>query len=88
MANDLFCPVHKEITGELTLIKTRQETRHCQAHEAQIRGLVDDIIRVDKVNDAQWLKIDRLMIMVYSAGPVTALLAFLGSLLGTYLKGR
>lgn len=88
MTDELFCPVHGDLQAKIAKIEGRQDARHCQAHEAQIGGLVDDITRIDRINESQWTKIDRLTILVYSAGPITALLAFLGSLLGAYLKGK
>ena len=86
--SDIFCPVHKEVSAELHLIREKQNARHCQAHEAQIHGLENDVDRIEEVNKDQWTKIDRLSVLIYSAAPITAALAFLGSLLGTYLRGK
>jgi hypothetical protein len=84
----ILCPIHHEVSDNLKLILNKQDSRQCQAHEAQIQGLEQDISRIDETNKQQWTKIDRMSNLLYSAAPITALLAFVGSLMGAYLRGR
>ncbi len=86
MADDLFCPVHAEVQADLTRIKSKQDTRPCQDHGARIAS-------AEKANSSQWEAIDNLRgsvdslkKIVYMGAGATAVLAFLGSIIGAILK--
>ncbi len=83
-----YCPVHKIFERDITDIKERQEKRPCQTHTAEISSLVKADTDFKNENKEQWIAINRLRIMVYMGAGATGVLAFLGSILGTYLKGR
>ncbi len=83
-----YCPVHKIFERDITDIKERQEKRPCQTHTAEISSLVKADVKFEKENSEQWTAINRLRIMVYMGAGATGVLAFLGSVLGTYMRGR
>ncbi len=83
-----FCPLHEMIQKDITDIKGRQEGRPCQTHTAEITALGKSEKRLEDDNRDQWTAINRLRAMVYMGAGATGILAFLGSILGTYLKGK
>jgi hypothetical protein len=84
---DIFCPVHKDVSQRLDTITSVQGARHCGSHEAQIKGLHDDIDRVDCDNRDQWTAINNLRRLVYMGAGGVAASAFFGSILGNVIVG-
>jgi len=79
MADDIFCPSHAEIQADLTRVKQKQDARPCQDHGARM-------IAVERENKSQWEAINGLKKIVYMGAGATAVLAFLGSIIGAILK--
>ena len=73
------CPWHDDLVSDVKCIKKIQRERPCQVHTTEIGHLVE-------ASRGQWKEINKLKIVVYTAAPITGLLAFIGSLLGQYLK--
>ncbi len=73
--------VDELILDDLRKIKDKQDKRPCSEHTVKIEGLL-------KSDDEQWVAINKLRAMVYMGAGATGVLAFLGSILGTYLKGH
>ncbi len=69
-------------------VKRKQEGRPCQTHTAEISNLAKTDIDFKNENKEQWIAINRLRIMVYMGAGATGVLAFLGSIVGAYIKGR
>ncbi len=60
----------------------------CQSHEERIKSLKEAEERMFKGNNEQWVAINGLRKMVYMGAGATGVLAFLGSILGTYMRGK
>lgn len=83
-----LCSVHEILQQDIRDIKKKQEGRPCQTHTEKVLGLERADSRIENDNKDQWVAINKLRIMVYMGAGATGILAFLGSVLGTYLKGR
>ena len=86
MADDLFCPLHGELQSTIKKIEGRQEARKCLTNESDIEHLKATIVEIKLTDDKQWTSIDNLRRLVYMGAGATAVLAFLGSVLGALLK--
>jgi hypothetical protein len=75
----IYCPVHTEVQEKIAKIEAKQDSRPCQGHTVKIENL-------EKSDTKQWLDIDRLKRLVYIGAGATAVLAFLGSIIGGLLK--
>lgn len=83
---DLFCPVHGEVQATIKEIRARQEARKCLTNESDIAHLRSDMDKIEKENEKQWTHINSLRRMVYMGAGATGVLAFLGSIFGTWLR--
>ena len=86
MSDELFCPVHGDTQASIKDIKVRQDTRKCLTHESDILHLKETVGEIKLENTRQWTSIDNLRRLVYMGAGATAVLAFLGSVLGAVLK--
>jgi hypothetical protein len=84
---DIFCPVHKDVSQRLDTVMGIQGARHCGSHEAQIKGLNEDMDRVEVDNKEQWTAINSLRRLVYMGAGGVAASAFFGSVLGNVIVG-
>jgi hypothetical protein len=80
------CPLHPVIAEDLRTIKMNQDKRPCQDHTARLNHLEKEDMKIHETNNEQWTAINRLRVMVYMGAGATGVLAFLGSILGTFLK--
>lgn len=74
-----LCPVHGQVQQDLDNIQEVQRTRPCTGHEERLKT-------AETTNKEQWEAINSLRKMVYMGAGATAVLAFLGSILGAFLK--
>ena len=81
-----YCPVHLEVQGKIAEIQRVQKERPCQENTEKLRNLEKMDTRLEKDSDAQWVDINKLKRMVYMGAGATAVLAFLGSIIGGLLK--
>jgi hypothetical protein len=87
MMADIFCPIHKDISQKIDSIVAIQGTRHCGSHDAMIKGLNEDMDRVEVDNKDQWTAINSLRRLVYMGAGGVAAAAFFGSVLGNVIAG-
>jgi hypothetical protein len=80
---EIFCPVHKEVLTDLREIKSKQDTRHCSAHEARLNSLDSDAIRIDIDNRDQWVAINQLRRLVWIGVGAVTFAGFVGSIIGS-----
>ncbi|TRZ44514.1 hypothetical protein D4S03_11965 [bacterium] len=83
-----FCPVHETVQRDIETIKSKQDGRPCQGHDERIKSLGKSEERMSRDNNDQWDAINSLRKMVYMGAGAAGVLAFLGSIIGGYLKGR
>jgi hypothetical protein len=83
---NIFCPGHPEVAKDLREIKQKQMDRPCGENTARITALERADTRMEEDNKDQWSAINNLRRLVYMGAGATAILAFLGSVLGAFLK--
>jgi len=91
MATDnpgVFCPLHETVQRDIERIKSKQGERPCQGHDERIKSMEKSEERMTRDNNDQWDAINNLRKMVYMGAGAAGVLAFLGSIIGGYLKGR
>jgi len=67
-------------------IKTKQDGRRCVLHESDIFHLREDMGEVKLDNREQWTAINKLRWVVAMGAGGAGVLAFLGSIIGAWLK--
>lgn len=86
MPEDLFCPIHERMQEDLRDIKLRQDARKCVIHESDINHLREGMGEVKLDNREQWVAINKLRWVVAMGAGGAGVLAFLGSIIGAWLK--
>jgi hypothetical protein len=79
MTQEIFCPVHTEVRKDIERIEEVQRRRPCGENTEAINTLKSS-------DEKQWIKISRLERLVYIGAGGAGVLAFLGSLLGAFLR--
>jgi hypothetical protein len=77
----ITCPLHTDLTKKVDRMEIKQDERPCQGHEERIKN-------AEKVNDLQWTEINLLKKLVYMGAGAAAVLSFLGSIIGSWIKGH
>jgi hypothetical protein len=81
-----YCPAHQEVQEKIGEIQRVQKSRPCQENTVEIKHLKEMDSRIEKTIDEQGIIIDRLRRLVYMGAGATAVLAFLGAIIGGILK--
>ena len=81
-----YCPVHLDVQGKLLEVQRVQQTRPCQENTEKIKNLKEMDSRIEKTIDEQWIVINQVRRLVYMGAGATAVLAFLGAIIGGILK--
>jgi hypothetical protein len=80
--HNIFCPVHADVQLDIRSIQSKQDTRHCGAHEAMLHTVQRDIDEVKVTCGDQWDAINQLRRFVYIGVGGVSVAAFLGSIVG------
>ena len=83
--DDTFCVGHKELKLDVREIKAVQLGRHCISHDIQITHAINNIKRLQEVDEVQWTAINNLRRLVYIGMGGVSVAAFFGSLVGQFL---
>lgn len=84
----MFCPAHSDVQEKVGELQRVQKNRPCQENTEKIRNLERMDIRLEKAIDEQCIVINQLRRLVYMGAGATAVLAFLGSIVGAMLMKR
>ena len=86
MDDKTFCPVHLEVQSTIREIKAKQDSQHCLTHESDIRHLQEAVVDIKIIHRDQWSAINKLRWVVAMGAGGAGVLAFLGSIIGAWLK--